>query len=109
MKIATNNISRPMMSFCDLPLSIQSDFDYIENEDKYTSRFVQYKGHFYDVLDSQLIFCTDSTSPIGFAMVVQSDNPLAKYDAIVSESYFSGVLFKLSNNSENVICASYTS
>ena len=97
------------MAFCDLPLSIQSDFDYIEKDDMYNDKFVQYKGRYYDVFDSQSIICTDSTSPMGFAMVVQSDSPLAKYNAIVSESYFSGVLFKLSNNCENVICATYTS
>ena len=68
MKITTNNFSRPMMAFCDLPLSIQSDFDYIENEYKDSARFVQYKGAFYDVFDSQLIFCTDSTSQIGLSL-----------------------------------------
>ena len=107
MKIITNNTPREMVSFFDLPLKAQSDFDYIRDDDKHSYRFVSYKGNWYDVYDTQRISVTYG-APIGWAMVVKPDDPFSKWDSILSDSCFSGVLFKLCEDTA-VICGGYTS
>ena len=110
MNIITNHKARPMLAFIDLPVKAQSDFDYLDDSQKCEYRIVQYKGAFYDVYDTQRIELDTITfcSPMGWAMRVKPDNPMAKYDCLISESYFSGVLFKLADD-YCVICARYYS
>lgn len=107
MKITTTNRPKEMVCFFDLPKKAQSDFDYVEGDNRYSPRFVKYRNAFYDVYDTQRITIHNG-SPMGWSMVVQHDNPLSKWDAIVSETYFSGILFK-SNSDDMVICGSYVS
>jgi len=109
MKITTNNIPRQMVSFYDLPLKAQSDFDYIDDGDKYSYRFVAYKGNFYDVYDTQRIAIDNGCNGrFDFCMLVSPDSILAKWHSVLSESFFSGVLFRLCEN-DTVICGGYTS
>jgi hypothetical protein len=105
MKIICNNKPRQMISFYDVPIKSQSDFDYLDDSAKCDYRIVKYKGHYYDVYDTQRIEVTHG-APMGWAMVVTPESPLAKFDSIISESYFSGILFKLSCD-DSVIVARY--
>ena len=110
MKITTNNKPRQMVSFFDLPLKAQSDFDYIEGDDKYPNRFVSYKGNFYDVYDTQRIEIDTGTNGrfMGHCVTCSPDSILAKWDSVISESAWSGMLFKLTED-DGVVCGSYTS
>jgi hypothetical protein len=94
MQIITNNQPRPMACFADLPAKVQADFDYVLLADHYSPRFVQYKGWWYDVYDSQSI-----TRELGFSQ-------FAGWHGIVSDSFFSGVLFKLCDD-DTVIVGRY--
>jgi hypothetical protein len=78
----------------DLPERAQADFDYIMGDDRYTARLVRYKGHWYDVHDTQAIH-TRPGAPMGWAMVVAEASPLADWHSIISETYFSGIVFRL--------------
>ena len=82
MEIITNNRPRPLACLADLPAKVQADFDYVENYDL-SYRFVQYKGCWYDVYDSQSI-----TRELGF-------DQFKGWHGIVSDSFFSGILFRL--------------
>jgi hypothetical protein len=106
MKITSTYKAKPLLMLCDLPKKAQSEFDYV-NADDYSARFVKYRDAYYDVHDTQRITVHDG-SPMGWAMVVPADSPLAKWHAVVSETYFSGVLFRL-DSEDNVICGSYSS
>jgi len=108
MKIISNNQKRELVSFFELPEKVQSDFDYVGDDDRYNYRFVNYKNAWYDVYDTQRI-SVDNNHPIGWAMVVQKDDPLSKWDSIVSESYFSGVLFRFVDDFDSVIVGRYFS
>ncbi len=90
MKITTNNIPRQLLPLTDLPKKAQEDFDYVENYDL-SYRFVQYKGYWYDVYDSQCI-----TRELGF-------DQFKGWHGIVSESYFSGILFRLVGDDEVIV------
>ena len=87
MNIITNNRARPLQSFLDLPAKAQADFDYIDVADWFDLRFVQYKGCWYDVCD------TDGRVPDVFK----------EWDGIVSETFFSGVLFKWANDYDVIV------
>lgn len=91
MQIITNNKPRPLVALADLPEKAQADFDYTKEEALWIPRFVQYKGCWYDVYDSQNI-----TRELGF-------DQFKGWHAIVSETFFSGVLFRLVGNDDVVV------
>ena len=96
MKITTNRIPRPLLPLTDLPSSWR-DFDYIEDPHEY--RLVQYKGVWYDVWDSMR--CPGAEAPAA------TRHAFAGWDGYISDSYFSGVLFRFADE-DCVVCATYT-
>ena len=107
MKITTNNIPRELVTFHDIPKKSQPDFDYVTEDAQFEYRFIQYKGSWYDTYDTQCI-AVNHGQFMGWTMAVEEDSPLAKWHAVIGESYFSGVLFRFTGESM-VICGSYSS
>ena len=91
MNIITNNHPRPLACLLDLPDNVRADFDYVAKDGDYTARFVRYLGHWYDVYDSQSI-----TRELGF-------DQFKGWHGIVSETFFSGVLFRLVGDDEVIV------
>jgi hypothetical protein len=52
MNIITNRIPRPLQCLYDLPPAAAKDFGYLGQAEACEPRLVQYKGVWYDVLDS---------------------------------------------------------
>lgn len=95
MKITTDNKPRCLMSWHEIDAKSQPDFDYIDDDDRFTARFVKYKGEWYDAIDTQAIRVSQKHhQPMGWAMYVEPDDPLAKWHVIITESYFSGIVFR---------------
>ncbi|MGK2884363.1 MAG: hypothetical protein ACSLE8_06240 [Rhodococcus sp. (in: high G+C Gram-positive bacteria)] len=95
LKILTSPRLYHLSPFFALPEKVRKDFDYVEGEDQNSDRFVCYRDAWYDTGDVQAIRVeTDPPQPMGWAMTVAADHPFAKWDAIVSETYFSGILFR---------------
>ena len=91
MNIITNNRPRPLLALIDLPEKARAEFDYLtEDHERFDLRFVQYKGVWYDVADSQ------STRGLGF-------DQFKGWDGITSDSFFSGVLFKWANDYDVIV------
>ena len=95
MRIITNNRPRPLVALCELPAKVQAEFDYIVGDDAYTPRLVQYKGAYYDVYDCQRV-----DRELGF-------DQFKGWHGIVSDSFFSGVLFRIADDS--VVVGRYNS
>lgn len=91
MNIITNNRPRPMVCAADLPAKVQDDFDYVKWEEGYEPRFVQYKGWWYDVADSQFVH-----QSLGF-------DQFKGWNGVQSDSFFSGVLFKFINDYDVIV------
>jgi hypothetical protein len=106
VNIITNNHQRQMACLAELPDNVRADFDYVNEDERYCPRFVQYKGHWYDVYDAQVI-TREARYPMGWAMAVTEDSPLASWDGIVSETFFSGVLFRFVVADDEVIVGRY--
>lgn len=95
LTITTNGRRRPLYTVAELPANAQREFAYVSVTDN-SPRFVQYKGWWYDVYDSQNI-----THELGF-------DQFKGWHGIVSDSFFSGVLFKLCDD-DTVVCGRYFS
>lgn len=108
LEVRTNWNKRELMMVADLPEKAQADFDYIEGDDRFQSRIVKFKDNYYDVFDTQSIQVGTHPTRLGWAMSVLPDHPFAKWDAIINESYFSGVLFKI-NTDDTVTVGQYFS
>jgi len=92
MKITSNFQPRDLVSYWDVPPAILADqFDYLEEGE---GSFFQYKNHWYS-LDNFL--------------KVQDGLLSRHWDGYSSDSYFSGVLVKLTPDCESVIVGTYIS
>jgi hypothetical protein len=89
VNIITNNHQRQMACLLDLPDNVRADFDYVAKDGDHTARFVRYLGCWYDVLDSQ-------ACGVGF-------DQFKRWDGIVSETFFSGVLFRFVGDDEVIV------
>ena len=107
MNIITNNHQRQMACLAELPDNVRAEFDYVREDGDYTARFVRYLGHWYDVLDAQFI-TREARYPTGWAMVVDETSSLASWHMIVSETYFSGVLFRFVGDDEVIVGRYFT-
>lgn len=108
LNIRTDNKFRDLVSWIELPEKWQKEFAYVADEDRYSPRFVKYKGQYYDTCDTQRI-TTEGGAFAGWAMQVKPDDPLAKWHAIASDSFFSGMVFKFDEDFEKVVVGVYTS
>lgn len=109
MQIITNWQARPLQCLADMPEKARAQFDYIESDDEYRPRFVCYRGEWHDAIDAQRIEPDNGIAHrMGWAMRVRPGSPLAHFDAIESESYFSGLLYRFVDD-DSVIVGRYFS
>jgi hypothetical protein len=99
MAIKTNGHRIDMVCFSELPPAAAADFDYVEECDKYSPRFFRYRGCWYDSNEFMRV-PKDSAAPDGIGA-------LAGFDGYQSDSYFSGIAIKYTDNFERVIAATY--
>ena len=92
--IKTNRNWRDLVYRCDVPAAIlASQFDYL-SEDGAPDGFFRYRGHWYHVSDF---------------VRVERNADLAGWDGYSSDSYFSGVVIKLSSDGERYRVGAYFS
>lgn len=103
-RLITNRQPRPLLSKSDLTPEQAQEFDYVDDSEQ--TRFVLYKGQVYDAFDTQRIETdTGHVHPMGWAMRVHPGEPLASFDSIATDSYFSGVAFRFIPRDDSVIVA----
>ena len=103
MGIKTDHKYRPLKALFELPEKVAKDFDYVKED--CTPRFVKYKGQWYDTADTQRI--TAESHRMGWDMQVGKDHILAKWDAILWDTFFSAMVYKFSEDWESVIVGRY--
>lgn len=72
----------------ELPKKWRKEFDYLTDEEFETRNFAKYRGWYYDINEFSAI-----NDRMGYA-------EFKGWDGIVSDSYFSGVVIKLSSDGE---------
>ena len=91
LTIKTNNAPRLMLYANELTAQERTNFDYMDDID--TGNFFRYKGRVYS---------TDE-----FMRVDDNSDFLGGWDGYSSDSYFSGVLIKVCDDTDYIIVGSY--
>jgi hypothetical protein len=94
MEIITNNQWRNLKYGYEMPEKFRNDFDYIDQAEFDTHDFVVYRGQWYDVNEF---------------MSVEGNSPFTGWYGYASDSFFSGIVIKLSDDNEKVIIGRYFS
>lgn len=96
MKIITDNKTRPTLYSYELTKKEREEFDYMDDETFQQNTFIRYMGNTYCVGD--FMFCG-----------VDSDFGKKGWHGYESQSYFSGVLIKVSeHDADYVIMGRYS-
>lgn len=92
MQIKTNNVPRHIIYGWELPENQRKEFDYLSEEEYENQPFFKYKGRHYDF--REFMRCEGELKEQG-------------WDGYSADSFFSGVLIKVSDDSESVIVGQY--
>jgi hypothetical protein len=95
LRIITNHHYRDLTSWYDIPERFRSDFDYVHEDDRHSTRFFRYRGNWYDLGE---FLATRGTS---------KDGPLARWHGFQADSYFSGIVIRYSPDFERVKAGLY--
>ena len=91
LTIKTNGQSRPIVSRFEVPASIlASEFGWTDPDD--SGSFFQYRGVWYSLED-----------------FTRAPESLAGWDGCHGDSFFSGVVIRLTDDGESVVCGTYLS
>ena len=96
--IRTNNQPRPILWACDLTEKEKTEFDYLNLEEGDGS-FFRYKGQVYDLGEFVRVE----------ANACEHNAPFQAWHGVQSDSYFSGVLVRYTDECESVIVGQYFS
>jgi hypothetical protein len=98
LTIITNNVPRDVLDAHELTVRERAEFDYIDwdaiEAGRDSASFVRYKGYTYDLGD------VESTRQVA---------AFRGWDGFVSDSFFSGVLFRYCDDYEQIVCGRYYS
>lgn len=104
--IKTNFQYRDILSWYDLAPKEQAEFNYIKDQNRAEwSEFFRYRGNVYDLGDFSRIITEHRP---GFYHYTEPDSPLAQWEAIASDSYFSGVVIKYNEDHSKIIVGVYS-
>ena len=97
--VKTNNTKRDVLQWHDLTDKEKEEFDYIDTEEKqYSAEFFRYRGSCYDISEFQRITapgaCLNGWAYVAHDNEDGTQSPLRKWDAIQTDSYFSGIVFR---------------
>ena len=93
VKIISNYHNRKFLCVYDIPHKIREDqFDYMDDECFKHSQFIKYNGDYYS---------------LGEFAVIYNKCPFEGWNGYASETTFSGVLIKVSDDGESYKIASY--
>ncbi len=97
MRIICNNVPRLLLNWDQLTPQERKDFDYLSEDDRIGRDFVRYRGSAYDLGEFMRI---DKT----VAPHCQRPN-WEKFDGYYSETFFSAVLVRYTEDMDHVIMA----
>ena len=95
LTIITNNIPRDFVYGHELTDNERKEFDYLDDDEILEASFVRYKGWTYEL--GQFMRCDTTYSP------------LSEWSGYCSDSAFSGVLLRYTEDFEQVIMGRYCS
>jgi hypothetical protein len=91
--IKTDNKWRNILTGYELPEKVWKDFDYLKYEEFKEHSFIRYKGEYYDL--GEFMHIDKKTFGIG-----EAPRPFMKWDGYMNDTYFSGIVIKISSDGE---------
>lgn len=88
--IRTNHHYRDLLHGYELDPKYRSEFDYLSDDDYETHSFIRYWGIVYSLSEFMRTDC------------LPLDNPLTKWNGYLSDSFFSGIVVRFSDDMEQV-------
>ena len=104
-QIRTNHHWREPVCFHDLPENERADFDYIEDDDRYSPRLFCYRGTWHDVGEFFRIAPMSNGDP--HALRPAEGDPLCEWHGYQSDSFSSGVIVRCSDDGEKIQVGRY--
>lgn len=98
MQIVSNHHSRPILSAYDLSQKEASDADICLDS---TDSFIRYRGEIYSLSD--FVRISKPGSEGGLFAFYDFDNSFSDWQGILSESAFSAMLIRISDDSETAV------
>lgn len=98
--IVTNNQPRSIIYWYELSAEEKKEFDYLEDNDDNQSSFFRYKGCLYDLGEFM---------PISKGVSVDTVDHFKGWHGVQSDSFFSGILYKYTDDYDYVIVGRYYS
>lgn len=102
MTITTNNVPRALLSAFDLSQAELKEFDYIEDIEECGNRFFRYRGQVYDTGEFVRIEKRSALTN-GFCHGVDDNSPLLDWHGIMTDSYFSGIVVRYTEDHEQIV------
>lgn len=99
MKIKTNNTPRHLVYGYELTKKEAADFDYLSPDELNEREFVRYRGRVYDMGEFMRIDKTVAPHP--------QRQGWGHWHGYSSDSFFSGVLVRFSDDGESVVLGTY--
>ena len=97
MNVITNNKPRALLTWTELPEGIgESEFDYVDDADRYEPRFFKYRGAWYDAFEFEYISDQPCYAPFR-----------GKWDGVQTDSFFSGIVLRWFDEFNSVIVGRY--
>ena len=97
MNVITNNKPRMLLMWAELPEGIgESEFDYVDDADRYDPRFFKYRGAWYDAFEFEYIYEQSCYAPLR-----------GKWVAVQTTSYFTGIVVRWHREFESVVVGRY--
>tara|TARA_R100001082_G_C4345744_1_gene152204 strand:+ start:179 stop:502 length:324 start_codon:yes stop_codon:yes gene_type:complete len=106
LRIITNHQPRPFLTRWDVPESVlASDFDWLDPEEP--GSFFCYRGRWYEL--SEFRGPLDLSNLHAFSDETATELADNEWDGAAADSYFSGVVIRLSDDGEEVTVGTYLS
>jgi len=99
IEIITNNVPRYVIEAYQLTKKERKEFDYLDWEaigrGEDSASFVRYRGELYSLSDFvKIVPRSGNVGPMGFTHPADDASELSKWDGILTDSYFSGIVLR---------------
>ena len=99
LKITTNNVPRDIIESHQLTEKERKEFDYLDWEaierGEDSAYFVRYRGELYSLSDFvRIVPRSGNVGPMGLTYPVDDASELSKWDGILTDSFFSGIVLR---------------
>jgi hypothetical protein len=105
MTINTNNVPRPLLQSYELSPEEVAQFDYLEGDALDSAEFFRYRGLVYDL--GEFVRIAPAGAAGGPFAHYDHEGHLTGWDAIHTDTFFSGVLVRLVDDGEKVVVGYY--